>query len=107
MTENKVSIVPTDRGERGGCLLLESEAVDCSLDPGEIGGVLIETARRIRELGGPVHSWVYEVHRDASLPRAFTTCFMNRFATLPATVPPSELNLPLATTIFVSLCIAV
>src|SRR5215213_7483904 len=30
--------------------------------------------------------------------RAFITCFKNLFATFPATVPPSELNLPPATT---------
>ena len=29
--------------------------------------------------------------------RACITCFRNLFATFPATVPPSELNLPLAT----------
>src|SRR6185369_8541600 len=31
--------------------------------------------------------------------RACITCFRNLFATFPATVPPRELNLPLATTI--------
>jgi hypothetical protein len=51
MTEDKVTIVPTERGERGGFVMLESEAINCSLDPAEIGGALIKTVSERESVG--------------------------------------------------------